>query len=89
VAYSFKGTLEDNGFQERVDTFNDPLLALKHFKAGSYELVILDIVMPQMDRFELCDELRKIDFNVKVCFITAYTDLGNVDLRIFHWIFRL
>lgn len=58
VAYSFKSALEDNGFQERVDTFNDPLLALKHFKAGSYELVILDIVMPQMDGFELSDELK-------------------------------
>lgn len=35
-------------------------------------MVILDIVMPQMDGFELYDELRKIDCNVKVCFITAY-----------------
>jgi CheY-like chemotaxis protein len=72
VVSTFKSALEDNGFKEQVDTFNDPLLALKHFKAGSYELVILDIIMPQMDGFELYDEIRKIDHNVKVCFITAY-----------------
>lgn len=41
-----------------MDTFNDPLLALKHFKGGSYGLVILDIIMPQMDGFELYDQLK-------------------------------
>jgi CheY-like chemotaxis protein len=35
-------------------------------------LVILDIIMPQMDGFELYDQLRKIEHNVKVCFITAF-----------------
>ena len=58
MASFFKSALEDNGFKEQVDTFNDPLLALKYFKAGSYELVILDIIMPQMDGFELYDKLK-------------------------------
>jgi PleD family two-component response regulator len=48
VPFSFKFALENNGFKQ-VDTFNDPLLALKYFKAGLYRLGILDIVMPQMD----------------------------------------
>jgi len=67
----FQNALSNKGF-EQVDTVNDPLLALKNFKAESYDLLILDIVMPEMDGFELYEEIRKIDNKVKVCFITAY-----------------
>jgi DNA-binding response OmpR family regulator len=45
---------------------------LKNFKEGSYDLLIIDIVMPQMDGFSLYEEIRKIDNKVKVCFITAF-----------------
>ena len=62
--------LRDNGFE--VDIANDSLLALKTFKEGSYDLLIIDIVMPEMDGFSLYEEIRKIDNYVKVCFITAF-----------------
>src|SRR5438034_9986241 len=67
----FKKALMDEGF-EQVEAINEPLLALKNFKAGSYDLLIIDIVMPQMDGFGLYEEIRKIDSKVRVCFITAY-----------------
>jgi DNA-binding response OmpR family regulator len=54
-----------------VDTFNDPKEALSNFKPNYYDLVILDIKMPKMDGFELYDELKKKDNDVKVCFLTA------------------
>src|ERR671922_1975408 len=64
--------LEDWGFE--VDTFTDPLLALSTFKAGKkkYDLLILDIKMPDMNGFELYEEIRKIDNKVKACFLTAF-----------------
>jgi len=71
ITYAFEKVLRDHGF-EQVDTANDPLLALKNFKAGSYDLLIIDIVMPRMDGFGLYEEIRKIDPKVKVCFITAF-----------------
>jgi two-component system, OmpR family, response regulator ChvI len=71
ITSSFKEALRDNGF-EQVETANDPHLALKNFKAGSYDLLIIDIVMPEMDGFSLYEEIRKIDKKVKVCFITAF-----------------
>ncbi len=71
ITSSFKEALRDNGF-EQVETANDPLLTLKNFNAGSYDLLIIDIVMSQMDGFSLYEEVRKIDSKVKVCFITAY-----------------
>jgi CheY-like chemotaxis protein len=71
ITLAFRKSLTDKGF-EQVDTANDPILALKNFKAGSYDLLIIDIVMPQMDGFSLYEEIRKIDNKVKVCFITAF-----------------
>jgi DNA-binding response OmpR family regulator len=61
--------LEYHGF--KVDSFNDPHLALSKYRPGLYDLVILDIKMPNMDGFELYLEIKKIDNNANVCFLTA------------------
>ena len=65
----FNMVLEDGGYE--VDCFTDPILALKSFKAGFYDLVILDIKMPEMNGFELYRQLKNIDNTVKICFPTA------------------
>jgi len=70
ITSSFEQALIDNGFE--VEIANDSLLALKNFKEGSYDLLFIDIVMPEMDGFSLYEEIRKIDKKVKVCFITAF-----------------
>ena len=54
-----------------VDTFNDPESALKSFKPDFYALVLIDITMPKMDGFQLYESLKKIDPNIKACFLTA------------------
>jgi DNA-binding response OmpR family regulator len=66
---AIKLTLENAGFI--VDTYQDPLVALYKFKPNSYDLVILDVKMPRMNGFELHTEMRKVDQQVNVCFITA------------------
>lgn len=70
--------LEENGFE--VDSFVDPIVALKNYKVGIYDLLILDIKMPNMDGFELYDEVKKIDNNAKVCFLTA-SEMYYMDSR--------
>jgi CheY-like chemotaxis protein len=69
ILMTFKATLESSGFI--VHTYQDPIVALSEFMPGYYDLVILDIKMPQMNGFELYSEMQKIDKQVKVCFITA------------------
>lgn len=61
--------LEDGGFN--VDAFNDSSLALKSFKPNFYDLVLIDIVMPDIDGFDLYERLKKIDPDIKACFLTA------------------
>jgi CheY-like chemotaxis protein len=91
VILTLKMVLEENGF--KVDSFTDPLLALQNFKeeAGMYNMIILDIKMPEMNGFELYRQIKKIDDKVKVCFLTAsemyydaYEDIFNtLDVKCF------
>ena len=66
-----KHGLENEGSFE-VDAFHDPVKALSQFKPGKYDLLLLDIRMPKMNGFRLYRELRKLDENTKICFITAF-----------------
>ena len=70
VTLTIKTILEETGLFH-VETFNDPDLALKRFKPNFYVLVLIDIMMPKMGGFELYERLKKIDPDVKVCFLTA------------------
>jgi DNA-binding response OmpR family regulator len=54
-----------------VDTFNDPISALRNFRPQLYDLVLLDIIMQGIDGFKLHEEIKKVDPLVKVCFLTA------------------
>ena len=51
--------------------YTDPLEALFAFKPHFYDLLLVDINMPKMNGFELCNRILKIDINVRICFITA------------------
>jgi CheY-like chemotaxis protein len=55
--------LNRRGFE--VDTFVDSKLALQNFKAGVYDLLLLDVLMKGIDGFELYDKMRKIDENIQ------------------------
>jgi two-component system, OmpR family, response regulator ChvI len=70
ITDALKAALEHRGFQ--VDTFNEPLSALAKFTADTYDIAILDIRMPEMNGFELCRQMRKVDGKASVCFLTAF-----------------
>jgi DNA-binding response OmpR family regulator len=70
ITNSFSLALEDSGLFV-VDTYNDPLVALSNYRPNSYDLLLLDIKMPKMNGFELYNQIKKLDNNVKVCFVSA------------------
>jgi|ERR1044072_307641 DNA-binding response OmpR family regulator len=73
ILFTIQNGLESYGFL--VDTFSNPSEALSSFKPELYDLVLIDIKMPQMSGFDFYQELRKkatYGTEIKACFITAY-----------------
>jgi DNA-binding response OmpR family regulator len=61
--------LEMSGF--RVILREDGKEGLDAFKKGIYDLVLLDIMLPVMDGFTLAEEIRQIDCEIPLIFMTA------------------
>jgi DNA-binding response OmpR family regulator len=78
ITLTLKIVLENNGF--KPDAFTDPILALRNFTAGAYDLALLDIRMPKITGLGLYKELRKIDKKIKVCFLSI-KNLQNTFLQ--------
>ena len=72
ILVALKIVLEENGF--KTETFSDPILALRSFIAGSYDLALLDIRMPRITGLGLYKELKKIDNKIRVCFLSAISN---------------
>ena len=45
--------------------------ALKEFRKDSFDLIILDVMLPEMNGFDVCEEIRKENTKVPVLFLTA------------------
>jgi signal transduction histidine kinase len=67
---TFKLGLELAGFE--VDAYSDSVIALSQFKPDYYDLLLIDVKMPDIDGLELYEKIRKMDNKVVVWFITAY-----------------
>ena len=77
VAVTFKVGIEDSNNQTdanrriEVYTYNNPVMALSEFKPNFYDLLLVDINMPYMNGFQLCEKILAIDINVSVCFMSS------------------
>jgi len=74
ITTTFKAAIEDiNDDTKRIQVYtsNDPVLALSEFKPNFYDLLLVDINMPHINGFELCEKILAIDINVRVCFMSS------------------
>jgi CheY-like chemotaxis protein len=78
VTITFKAGIEEsnnnnNDANKRIEVYtsNNPVLALSEFKPNFYDLLLVDINMPHMDGFELCEKIFAIDINVRVCLMSS------------------
>lgn len=64
-----KKYLELNDYE--VELARDGKLGLAAFQADRYDICLLDVMMPNMDGFTLAEEIRNIDPDIPLFFLTA------------------
>ncbi len=74
VADLLKEGLEENGYHTMVAY--DGAMGLRLFQSYTFQLVISDIILPKLDGFGLCREIRKLNTQIPVLMLTA---LGSTD----------
>ena len=60
-----------------VDAVFNGTDALKHIDENAYDIVLLDIMLPGMDGFEVCRKIRK-EKDVPILFISSLSDEENI-----------
>jgi len=77
VTMTFRAVIEDSNndvdINKRIEVYtsNDPIVTLSEFKPNFYDLLLVDINMPHMNGFELCEKIFAIDINVRVCLMSS------------------
>ena len=71
--------LENNGFD--IDCYTDSTKALEKFKPNLYDLTILDVKMPKINGFELYEQLKSRDSNIKTLFITGLSSVESYNTQ--------
>lgn len=69
LARGIRENLEAEGYS--VDVINDGRLALDRIRRQEYGLVILDVMLPGMDGFSVCQTARREGRDTPVLFLTA------------------
>lgn len=67
--------LKSEGF--KVSLCSDGIEALKRFNEERYHLCILDVMMPKKDGFTLAKDLRKLNAEIPILFLTAKSQLED------------
>ena len=57
----------------KVETADDGLEAINLIQKNNYDLIVLDIMLPKLDGFTVCEIIRK-NSNVPIIILTALTD---------------
>lgn len=69
LADGIRENLEAEGYQTEVA--HDGVEGLEKIRAGHYDLIVLDVMMPKMDGLRLCAEIRREGRQTPVLFLTV------------------
>jgi DNA-binding response OmpR family regulator len=75
VALIIQRGLESIGIAS--DVALDGEIGLKYFSSRLYHLIILDIGLPDMSGYQVCREIRLLNKDIPVLFLTALSDLDR------------
>jgi DNA-binding NtrC family response regulator len=68
----------------KVQSINDPTLAVEELKRSEFHVVILDLMMPKLNGIDLLSQIRKVDGDVAVIILTGYPSLESATASIEH-----
>jgi DNA-binding response OmpR family regulator len=71
-----KESLESRGFEVIMES--DGAKATAAFKTASPDICILDVMLPNKDGFEIADEIRNVNEDIPIIFLTAKTQTADV-----------
>lgn len=71
LAFLTKDNLEQNGYE--VVHCLDGDLCMEAFRKQNFDICILDIMLPKKDGFEIASDIRKINNDVPIIFLSAKT----------------
>jgi two-component system copper resistance phosphate regulon response regulator CusR len=77
VANAIQQGLQENNLQ--ADVAYDGLMGKKMALSGKYQLIILDLNLPQLNGYEVCKEIRQHNVRVPIIMLTA---LGAMEDKI-------
>ena len=69
LSFIVKDNLEQNSYQ--VDLAENGEIALEFFNNIKYDMIILDVMLPKVDGFEVAQRIRRKDEQVPIIFLTA------------------
>ncbi len=75
LADSIKAMLERKGFQ--VEAVYDGESGAEYAELGIYDLLILDVMMPKMDGFEVARQVRRKRCNTPILMLTARSEVQD------------
>ena len=64
-----KLNLELEGYE--VVTAGDGKKAIKHFQEEHFDLILLDVMLPEINGFQICEQIRLTNMEVPIIFLTA------------------
>ena len=77
---TFSLILKRRGFD--VDTAPDGVVAVDKFKTGHFDVILMDIVMPEMNGVEAFRRIREINPEAKVILMTAYSEEELIEMAL-------
>ena len=82
VLENFKSKVKDFLEIKNLELFQSAKAALKWVELNPVDVAFLDMEMPQMSGIELARELKKIDRNIRIIFVTAYDQYAMDAFRV-------
>jgi DNA-binding response OmpR family regulator len=71
IAFALETDLVREGYE--VSVINDGLEAVRRARSEAFDMILLDIMLPSKDGFEVCRELRRSGLKMPIILLTART----------------